>query len=164
MFGLVLQDVWIFSGTIMENIRYGNLNATDEQVIEAAKAIGLDEFVNSLENGYYTEISEDSTNISAGQKQLISIARVMLSDPKIVILDEATSNMDPITELMVQKAILHLIKNRTCLVITHKLSTIKNMDKMIVVNHGEIVESGTHDQLMQKDGLYKNIFSSQFNH
>lgn len=164
MFGLVLQDVWIFSGTIMENIRYGNLNATDGQVIEAAKAIGLDEFVNSLENGYYTEISEDSTNISAGQKQLISIARVMLSDPKIVILDEATSNMDPITELMVQKAILPLIKNRTCLVITHKLSTIKNMDKVIVVNHGEIVESGTHDQFMQKDGLYKNIFSSQFNH
>lgn len=162
MFGLVLQDVWIFNGTIMENIRYGNLNATDEQVIEAAKSIGLDEFVNSQKDGYYTEISEDSTNISAGQKQLISIARVMLSNPKIVILDEATSNMDSRTELLVQTAILHLIKNRTCLVITHKLSTIKNMDKMIVINHGEIVETGTHSELMKKDGLYKNIFSSEF--
>lgn len=162
MFGLVLQDVWIFNGTIMENIRYGNLNATDEQVIEAATAIGLDDFVSSQKDGYYTEISEDSTNISAGQKQLISIARVMLSNPKIVILDEATSNMDSRTELLVQKAILHLIKNRTCLIITHKLSTIKNMDKMIVVNHGEIVETGTHDQLMKKNGVYKNIFNSQF--
>lgn len=162
MFGLVLQDVWIFNGTIMENIRYGNLNATDEQVIEAAKAVNLDEFVESQPNGYYTEISEDSTNISAGQKQLISIARVMLSDPKIIILDEATSNMDPKTELLVQKAILKLIENRTCLIITHKLSTIKNVDKTIVINHGEIVETGTHNQLINKDGLYKNIFNSQF--
>ena len=162
MFGLVLQDAWIFNGTIMENIRYGNLKATDEQVIEAAKAVNLDEFIKSQPNGYYTEISEDSTNISAGQKQLISIARVMLSDPKIVILDEATSNMDSRTELLVQKAILNLIEKRTCLIITHKLSTLKNVDKMIVVNHGEIVETGTHNQLMNKDGLYKSIFNSQF--
>lgn len=162
MFGLVLQDAWIFNGTIMENIRYGNLKATDEQVIEAAKAVNLDEFIKSQPNGYYTEISEDSTNISAGQKQLISIARVMLSDPKIVILDEATSNMDSRTGLLVQKAILNLINKRTCVIITHKLSTLKDVDKVIVVNHGEIVETGTHDQLMQKDGLYKNIFNSQF--
>lgn len=162
MFGLVLQDVWIFNGTIMENIKYGNLNATDEQVIEAAKAIGLDAFVSSQKDGYYTEISEDSNNISAGQKQLISIARVMLSNPKIVILDEATSNMDSRTELLVQKAILKLIENRTCLIITHKLSTLKNMDKMIVINHGEIIQTGTHSELMEQDGLYKNIFNSQF--
>lgn len=163
MFGLVLQDVWIFNGTIMENIRYGNLNATDEQVIEAAKAVNLDEFVRSQPDGYYTEISEDSTNLSAGQKQLISIARVMLSNPKMIILDEATSNMDSRTESLVQKAILNLIKNRTCLIITHKLSTIKNVDKMIVVNNGEVVETGTHNQLINQNGLYKNIFNSQFN-
>lgn len=163
MFGLVLQDVWIFNGTIMENIKYGNLNATDEQVIEAAKAIGLDDFVSSQKDGYYTEISEDSSNISAGQKQLISIARVMLSNPKMVILDEATSNMDSRTELLVQNAILKLIENRTCLIITHKLPTLKNMDKMIVVNRGEVIQTGTHSELMKQDGLYKNIFNSQFN-
>lgn len=161
-FGMVLQDAWLHSGTIMENIRYGRMDATDEEVRAAAKAAYVDHFIRTLENGYDTVINEESTNISQGQKQLLTIARAYLSDPKILILDEATSSVDTRTEILIQKGMENLMKGRTSFVIAHRLSTIRNADMILCLDHGDIVEIGTHEQLLKKNGFYAKLYNSQF--
>ena len=160
--GVVLQDVFLFSGTVMENIRYGNLEATDEDCIAAAKLANADGFIRRLPQGYDTLLSERAGNLSQGQRQLISIARAILSDPSILILDEATSSVDTRTETQIQKALQRLMEDRTSFVIAHRLSTIRKADTVLVVNHGEIVERGTHEELMEKKGFYYNLYMSQF--
>jgi ATP-binding cassette subfamily B multidrug efflux pump len=162
MFGMVLQDTWLYNGTIMENIRYGRLDATDSEVIAAAKAAHVDSFVHTLPNGYKMELNEEADNVSQGQKQLITIARAILSDPKILILDEATSSVDTRTELQIQKAMENLMKGRTSFVIAHRLSTIRDADLILVMNHGDIVEQGNHEELLAKGGFYANLYYSQF--
>jgi len=162
MFGMVLQDTWLYNGSIMENIRYGRLDATDEEVIAAAKAAHVDSFVHTLPNGYAMELNEEASNVSQGQKQLITIARAILSDPKILILDEATSSVDTRTEVQIQKAMTNLMKNRTSFVIAHRLSTIRDADVILVMNHGDIVEQGNHTELLAKGGFYANLYYSQF--
>ena len=162
MFGMVLQDTWLFSGTIMENIRYGRLDATDEEVIAAAKAAQVDHFIRTLPGGYQMEINEEATNISQGQKQLITIARAILSDAKIMILDEATSSVDTRTEILIQKAMDNLMEGRTSFIIAHRLSTIRNADLILVLREGDVVEQGTHAQLLQKGGQYARLYQSQF--
>lgn len=163
MFGMVLQDTWLFSGTIKENIRYGNEEASDNEVIEAAKAAHVHHFIKTLPKSYDMVIGEESGNISAGQKQLMTIARVILTDPKILILDEATSSIDTRTESQIQSAMDNLMKGRTSFIIAHRLSTIKNADLILVMDHGDIVEQGTHKELLQKeDGFYKKLYDSQF--
>ena len=162
MFSMVLQDTWAFNGSIMENIRYGNLDATDEEVIEAAKKAQVDHFARTLSEGYNTILDEDTSNISQGQKQLITIARAFLADPKILILDEATSSVDTRTEMQIQKAMNELMKGRTSFVIAHRLSTIRTADLILVMNEGDIIETGTHEELMKKGGFYEKLYDSQF--
>ncbi len=162
MFGMVLQDTWLFGGTIKENIKYGNPDATDEEVISAAKAAHVHHFIKTLPKGYDMFLNEESTNISQGQKQLLTIARVILSDPKILILDEATSSIDTRTEIQIQAAMDNLMKGRTSFIIAHRLSTIKNADLILVMNHGDIIEQGTHEQLLQEGNFYADLYNSQF--
>lgn len=162
MFGMVLQDTWLFSGTIRDNIRYGRPDASDSEVIEAAKAAHIHHYIKTLPNGYDMVINEESSNISAGQKQLLTIARVILADPKILILDEATSSIDTRTEIQIQKAMDNLMKGRTSFIIAHRLSTIKNADLILVMEHGDIVEQGTHEELLKKNGEYAKLYNSQF--
>ena len=161
-FGMVLQDTWLYNDTIMENIRYGRLSATDEEVIAAAKAAQVDHFVRTLPQGYQTVLNEDATNISQGQKQLLTIARTIVSDPRILIFDEATSSVDTRTELAIQKAMDALTAGRTSFIIAHRLSTIKNADLILVMRDGDIVETGTHTQLLEKGGFYAELYNSQF--
>lgn len=161
-FGMVLQDTWLFNGTIMENIRYGRLDATDEEVIAAAKAAHVDRFIRTLPDGYQTELNEESGNVSQGQKQLLTIARAILADNKILILDEATSSVDTRTEIRIQKAMNNLMKGRTSFVIAHRLSTIRDADLILVMKDGDITEQGTHDQLIEKGGFYAALYNSQF--
>ena len=161
-FSMVLQDTWLFTGSIYDNIKYGNDDATDEQVIEAAKAAHVDDFVRKLPEGYNTVLNEDASNISQGQRQLITIARAFLANPDVLILDEATSSVDTRTEILIQKAMNRLLENRTSFVVAHRLSTIRDADNIIVMNHGSIVETGNHDTLMEKDGFYADLYNSQF--
>lgn len=161
-FGMVLQDTWLFNGTIMENIRYGRLDATDEEVIAAAKAAHADHFIRSLPGGYNMILNEEATNISQGQKQLLTIARAILANNPVLILDEATSSVDTRTEILIQKAMDNLMKGRTSFVIAHRLSTIKNADLILVLHDGDIVEQGTHEELLEKNGFYAELYNSQF--
>ena len=161
-FGMVLQDSWVFSGTVMDNIRYGNLRATDNEVKDAAKTAYADHFIKTLPDGYNMELNEDTNNISGGQKQLLTIARAILADPKILILDEATSSVDTRTEALIQKAMDELMKGRTSFIIAHRLSTIKNADMILVMKDGDIIETGSHKELMKQNGFYKNLYNSQF--
>lgn len=161
-FGMVLQDTWLFKGTIMENIRYGRLDATDEDVIEAAKAAHADHFIRTLPGGYEMELNEDASNISQGQKQLLTIARAILADNRILILDEATSSVDTRTEELIQSAMDNLMKGRTSFVIAHRLSTIKNADMILVMKDGDIIEQGSHDELLAQGGFYADLYNSQF--
>lgn len=162
MFGMVLQDTWLFGGTIKDNIRYSKPDATDAEVIEAAKAAHVHHFIKTLPSSYDMILNEESSNVSAGQKQLLTIARVILADPKILILDEATSSIDTRTELQIQAAMDNLMKGRTSFIIAHRLSTIKNADLILVMNHGDIVEQGTHEELLAKGGFYADLYNSQF--
>ena len=162
MFGMVLQDTWLFHGTIMENIRYGRLDATDEEVIQAAKAAHVHRFVQTLPGGYNMELNEEASNVSQGQKQLLTIARAILADPKILILDEATSSVDTRTEVLIQKAMDNLMKGRTSFIIAHRLSTIRDADLILVMREGDIVEQGTHEELLSKGGFYADLYNSQF--
>ena len=161
-FGMVLQDTWLFKGTIMENIRYGRLDATDEEVIAAAKAARADHFIKTLPGGYQMELNEDASNVSQGQKQLLTIARAILADNKILILDEATSSVDTRTEIEIQKAMDNLMKGRTSFVIAHRLSTIRDADLILVMKDGDIIEQGTHETLLAKNGFYAELYNSQF--
>ena len=162
MFGMVLQDTWLFGGTIKENIKYSKPDATDSEVIEAAKAAHIHHFIKTLPKGYNSILNEESSNVSAGQKQLLTIARVILANPKILILDEATSSIDTRTEIQIQKAMDNLMKGRTSFIIAHRLSTIKNADLILVMNHGDIIEQGTHEELLAKNGFYADLYNSQF--
>ena len=161
-FGMVLQDTWLFKGTIMENIRYGRLDATDEEVIAAAKAARAHHFIQTLPGGYQMELNEDASNVSQGQKQLLTIARAILADNKILILDEATSSVDTRTEIEIQKAMDNLMKGRTSFVIAHRLSTIRDADLILVMKDGDIIEQGTHDALLKQNGFYAELYNSQF--
>lgn len=161
-FGMVLQDTWLFKGTIMENIRYGRLDATDEEVIAAAKAARADHFIKTLPGGYQMELNEDASNVSQGQKQLLTFARAILADNKILILDEATSSVDTRTEIEIQKAMDNLMRGRTSFVIAHRLSTIRDADLILVMKDGDIIEQGTHETLLAKNGFYAELYNSQF--
>ena len=161
-FGMVLQDAWLYSGTILENIRYGKLTATDEEVMEAARLAQADHFIHTLPGGYHMELNEESTNVSQGQKQLLTIARAILSDAKVMILDEATSSVDTRTEVLIQKAMDNLMKGRTSFIIAHRLSTIRGADLILCMKDGDIVEQGTHEELMAKGGFYAQLYNSQF--
>lgn len=162
IFGMVLQDTWLFNGSIMENIRYGNLNSSDEEVIEASKAAHVHHFVKTLPDGYNMELNEDASNVSQGQKQLLTIARAILADPKILILDEATSSVDTRTEVLIKKAMDNLMNGRTSFIIAHRLSTIRDADLILVMKDGDIVEQGTHNELLDKNGFYASLYNSQF--
>lgn len=162
IFGMVLQDTWLFNGTIMENLRYGRLDASDEEVKEAAKAAHVHSFIRTLPNGYDMELNEEASNVSQGQKQLLTIARAILANPKILILDEATSSVDTRTEVLIQKAMDNLMSGRTSFIIAHRLSTIRDADLILVMNNGDIVEQGNHEELLYKNGFYAKLYNSQF--
>lgn len=162
MVGMVLQDAWLFEGSILENLRFGKPSATDDEVIKAAKAAHVDHFIHTLDHGYDTVLNESSSNISQGQRQLLTIARAFLADPKILILDEATSSVDTRTEVLIQKGMDELMKGRTSFVIAHRLSTIRDADNIIVMDHGDIVEVGNHDELMKRNGFYTKLYNAQF--
>ena len=162
LFGMVLQDTWLFNGTIMDNIRYSKLDASDEEVIKAAKAAHVHHFISTLPDGYNMVLNEEASNVSQGQKQLLTIARAILADPKILILDEATSSVDTRTEILIQKAMDSLMKGRTSFIIAHRLSTIRDADLILVMNEGDIVEQGNHEELLKKGGFYANLYNSQF--
>lgn len=161
-FGMVLQDTWLFHGTIMENIRYGRLDATDEEVIAAAKAAHAHRFIQTLPEGYQTVLNEETSNVSQGQKQLLTIARAILADNKLLILDEATSSVDTRTEVRIQKAMDNLMRGRTSFVIAHRLSTIRDADLILVMKDGDIIEQGNHEELLAMQGFYANLYNSQF--
>ena len=160
--GIVLQDTFLFSGTVMENIRYGRLDAGDDDVVEAAKLANADDFIHLLPRGYQTQVSEKGHNFSQGQRQLLAIARAILADPRILILDEATSSVDTRTEIHIQEALLRLLEGRTAFVIAHRLSTIRNADQVLVVNDHRIIERGTHDELLALGGFYHQLYMSQY--
>jgi ATP-binding cassette subfamily B protein len=160
--GLVLQDTFLFSGTVMDNIRYGRLEASDQECIEAARMADADHFIRQLPQGYQTQLSERASNLSQGQRQLLAIARAILADPSILILDEATSSVDTRTEARIQKALLKLMEGRTSFVIAHRLSTIRDADNVVVINDGEIIEQGSHLELLEKRGFYHHLYMSQF--
>ena len=162
MFGMVLQDTWLFNGTIMENIRYGRPDARADEVIAAAKAAHLDHFVRALPDGYNFVLNEESSNISQGQMQLLTIARAILANPKMLILDEATSSVDTHTEVLIQKAMDHLMAHRTSFIIAHRLSTIRDADLILVMREGDIVEQGNHEELLARGGFYAELYNSQF--
>ncbi|MGL6174185.1 MAG: ABC transporter ATP-binding protein, partial [Cellulosilyticaceae bacterium] len=164
LFGMVLQDTWLFKGTIRENIAYGKANASFEEVVEAAKAASADHFIRTLPNGYDTELNEEASNISQGQKQLLTIARAILANPVMLILDEATSSVDTRTESYIQNAMTKLMEGRTNFVIAHRLSTIKDADMILVMKAGNVVEKGTHAELLAQGGLYADLYNSQFDH
>ncbi|MMZ60990.1 putative ABC transporter ATP-binding protein [compost metagenome] len=159
---MVLQDTWLFNGTIRENIAYGREGATEEEVVQAAKAAHADHFIRTLPGGYDTVLNEEASNISQGQKQLLTIARAILADPAILILDEATSSVDTRTEVYIQRAMNELMKGRTSFVIAHRLSTIRDADLILVMNHGTVIEQGTHEQLLEQGGFYADLYNSQF--
>lgn len=162
IFGMVLQDTWLFNGTIMENLRYGKLDASDDDVIEAAKTANVHHYIQTLPEGYKMILNEETSNISGGQKQLLTIARAILADPKVLILDEATSSVDTRTEILIQEAMDRLMKGRTSFIIAHRLSTIKNADLILVMNEGDIIEQGTHEELIKENGFYAKLYNSQF--
>ena len=162
LFGMVLQDTWLYNASIKDNIRYGKLDATDDEIIAAAKAAQVDHFVRTLPEGYNMVLNEEASNVSQGQKQLLTIARAILADPKVLILDEATSSVDTRTEVLIQKAMDNLMHGRTSFVIAHRLSTIRNADMILCMKDGDIVEKGTHEELMNHNGFYANLYNSQF--
>ena len=161
--GMVLQDTWLFNGTIRDNIAYGRENATEEEIVAAAKAAHADHFIRVLPDGYDTILNEEVSNISQGQKQLLTIARALLADPEIMILDEATSSVDTRTELQIQTAMKTLMKGRTSFVIAHRLSTIREADVILVMKDGDVIETGNHESLMKQNGFYADLYNSQFN-
>ena len=161
-FGMVLQDAWLYEGTVKENLRFGNLDASDEDIVEAAKSANVDHFIRTLPGGYNMEMNQESSNVSLGQKQLLTIARALLADPKILILDEATSSVDTRLELLIQKAMSKLMEGRTSFVIAHRLSTIQEADKILVLNNGQIIEQGNHETLLASKGFYYDLYNSQF--
>ena len=160
--GIVLQDPFLFSGTIMDNIRYSRPKATDDDVIAVSKAIGIHDFIVRLPEGYQTDVKERGGRLSVGQRQLVSLARALLADPRILIMDEATSSIDAYTELIIQKAMDKILEGRTSIVIAHRLSTVRNADKIVVIESGRIVETGSHNELLEKGGLYKKLYEMQF--
>ena len=162
LFGMVLQDTWLFQGSIYDNIRYGRLDARKDEIIDAAKMANVHHFIRTLPDGYHSIINEEANNISQGEKQLLTIARAILKDPKILILDEATSSVDTRLEKMLQDAMRKVMKGRTSFVIAHRLSTIRNADLILVIQHGDIVEQGTHEELMKKQGFYEKLYNAQF--
>ena len=163
-FGMVLQDTWLYNASIMENIRYGRPDATDEEVIAAAQAAHVDHFIHTLPDGYAMEINEEVSNISQGQMQLLTIARAVLADPTVLILDEATSSVDTRTEVLIQRAMDRLMEGRTSFIIAHRLSTIRNADLILVMQDGDIVEQGRHEELLARGGAYAELYNSQFDH